>query len=113
MKFNDLLCITGLFENQSDIENHPLCVKVSSDDKDFVEIENIIVCGGRTNEILLKPNKELICLDESREKVLNPIVHHYHGKKKEEIVLRCPKCDSVLRKKDKYCSTCGQRVKED
>lgn len=112
MKFNDILCITGLFENQSDIANHKLCVEISSDNKSSAEVESIIVRGGITDEILLKTNKELVLLDESREKVLNPIVHHYHVKRKEEIVLKCPKCDSVLRKKDKYCSQCGQRVKE-
>ena len=111
MKFNDLLCITGIFENQSDIENHNLCVEISSDNKSYAEVENIIIHSGKIDGILLKTKEELIPVNESREKVLNPIVHHYHGKK-EEIVLRCPKCDGVLRKKDRYCSTCGQRVKE-
>lgn len=41
---------------------------------------------------------------------MQPWVKTYELNGRKRKIILCPKCENHLRKDDKYCSNCGQRV---
>lgn len=59
-------------------------------------------------QIRIEPEKNLISQSKDRDKAL-PVIKHIYGQGIRNVI-SCPKCENHLRKSDKYCSICGQRV---
>lgn len=65
--------------------------------------------SGRIN---ITPSKELVRKGNSKEDVIAPREELYdYGNGKKRIIRDCKMCDSQVRKDDRYCSKCGQKIK--
>lgn len=62
-------------------------------------------------QIRIHTDKKIISDHLNRDLVIPPVEIDYDYGVKAYHVLHCPKCENKLRKDDKYCSLCGQRVK--
>lgn len=63
-------------------------------------------------QIRISPDKKLILHDKDRDLPMVAIKWDCDmGGGKTRHLLICPKCDNHLRKNDRYCSCCGQRLK--
>ena len=54
--------------------------------------------------------EKILSYDLSRDKELPAIKNVYHLADKTRNVLKCPKCEMILRKSDRYCARCGQKI---
>lgn len=61
-----------------------------------------------SGQIRIEPQTDLISKSKDRDKEL-PIIKHIYGQGIRNVI-SCPKCENHLRKDDRYCSNCGQRV---
>ena len=75
---------------------------------------NYIVNGfdWESNQIRIEPNEKIIRYKNNRDNILPPKQKIYFIKERKTIVLKCPKCETKLRKNDIFCFHCGQKVKE-
>lgn len=60
-------------------------------------------------KIILGTDKEITSFDKDRDVELSARVNTYTDTKIRTIY-SCPKCEQHLRKDDKYCSRCGQKI---
>lgn len=61
-------------------------------------------------QIRIEPSEDLTSKLKDRDKDLPIIKHTYNFGNRKRNVLLCPKCNNYLRKDDRYCSKCGQKV---
>lgn len=94
-----------------------LCVKLSQPSVGYTAQTPVIDYSqgmdfDRDKFILITKDK-ITSYDKDRDQVLDPFEYSYkYIEDKVKTVLLCPKCENTIRKKDKYCSQCGQRVGE-
>lgn len=63
-------------------------------------------------QVRISPDRKLISYDKDRDQPIQKIKWDLDmGNGKTRHLLICPKCNSHLRKDDRYCSSCGQRLR--
>lgn len=63
-------------------------------------------------QVRISPDRKLISYDKDRDLPMQKIKWDIDmGNGKTRHLLICPKCNSHLRKDDRYCSSCGQRLR--
>lgn len=63
-----------------------------------------------SNQIRVETTEKITAYKKDRDEIMQPWVKTYELNGRKRKIILCPKCENHLRKDDKYCSNCGQRV---
>ena len=65
------------------------------------------------DKILIFAEDDIIEKYKDRDIPISPLIvtYSYYDNIKSKTIIKCPICENKLRKIDKYCSNCGQKIK--
>lgn len=61
-------------------------------------------------QIRIEPTENITSYRKDRDCLIAPWITEYESGGRKRKIINCPKCNNHLRKDNKYCSNCGQRV---
>lgn len=113
MNIKELKEKLNFYEKRLD-ENDPVVIELAEPSvgtKAHCDVENIATgIDWDMGKLWIYPKKKLLSYEKDRDipQMAYRITYtKYPGSKKQ---IKCPKCESHLRKTDKYCSNCGQAI---
>lgn len=97
-------------------ENTPIYVTTSDNSiggRAYVTIQSIHNgFDWESGQIRIETNEKILKYEKDRDFALEPKIKHYKFNNRNSTIISCPKCENKLRRNDKYCSICGQKIKK-
>ena len=107
---------TKYFLDKGFDENTPIYITTNDNSiggRAFVTIQGMYNgFDWESGQIRLEPNEKILKYENGRDIPLEPRIKNYEYNNRKSKVISCPKCENKLRKDDRFCSYCGQKIKK-
>ena len=115
MKFGEFLKQVNLYAERGEYDNNRVVISLSEPSiggRAYAEVQGIYPgFDWERGQMRIEPGKKILSYEKDRDIEVEPIKREYQYPNRVTRVISCPKCGCKLRKKDRFCSVCGQKIK--
>ncbi len=115
MKFGEFLKQVNLYAERGEYDNNRVVISLSEPSiggRAYAEVQGIYPgFDWERGQMRIEPGKKILSYEKDRDKEVEPIKRDWENNGRITRIFSCPKCGSKLKKSDRFCSCCGQKIK--